>query len=157
MTSAKEKPIGLFPITGQPPSFGSFISLSIVYKNYSKIYLCIYGKETVCTRTQSFEMIQSVCSMIQNVEVIQTNDDFSTLSHIPKDLPVFDVLLTSDMTTYVNHISFGLWDVIYIPRPLGYRETFLRKSYVQSLAVDTLEFTNNPVSLQEINKGDMKK
>jgi len=147
----KKKPIGLFPITGQPPSFGTLISLSIIYKDYSKIYLCIYGKENVCTRIQSFEMINNVCKMIQNVEVVVHDADFMTLSRIPEDLPKFDVLLTSDMTMYVNHISFGIWDTMYIPRPLGYRETFLRKSYIQSLAVDTLEFTNNPVSLQEIN------
>lgn len=139
----------IFPTISNPPTFGVILSLRYVEKLYEKIYVCVEDKPRVLN-TDKIVHLLSVALGKDNLKyaVISNKADFTELTILPTKLPKFDDILTDNPRVYSNLIGKGYQNVVLIPKPLGWDETFHRVAYNRSTlyekVMNDIRTSNNP-------------
>ena len=132
----KEKPIALFLIEANPPTFAIVNDVIIHLDKFSKIIVVVWDKPRVMPTSVSLNLLQRVFSLSDKIEVISHKADFGDIQSIPIDLPEHDVILTTSDFVYNNLVLNGMTNVISTSRISGWNQLYSRKAYQQSVSLD---------------------
>lgn len=128
--------ICLIPITAQPLTVGTIVSIMSVSEKYDEIVICVRDYP-ILIDTASIVSMMSIIFKLPKFMVISHKEDFSTLTEFPSDLPFFNYMATPDERTFTN-LSLKGYQVSLLPRVLGYDEMFQRNAFRQGVALDVL-------------------
>ena len=129
----------IFPVSGNPPTFGILLSLYSVADFFDKIYVVIENKSYVIKPEMAKKMIELiVCKYSTKFVVIISDTDFKNDTIFDEKLPKFNVILTTSVKIYANLISKGYENVKLISFAKGWDETFHRVAYLRSSLESTI-------------------
>lgn len=133
----------LFPTISNPPTFGTILSLKYIENIYDKIFIVVRDVPLALSIDRVVTMLDKVlCQGNSKYAILINGADFTRLTTLPKELPNCDVIITDDTRTYTNLIGKGYDNILLIPRPIGWDDTFHRIAFQRSL---TLERVNNGI------------
>jgi len=148
----------IFPTTSNPPTFGTILSLRQVEDVYEKIFVCVEDKSRMISTEKIISMLSIVLSKKNSkFRIISNKTNFETATTFPPTLPKFDDIITDNPKIYSNLIGKGYGNVILIPKPLGWDDTFHRIAYERSMTyekvMNDIKTSNYP---EEYIKENMK-
>ena len=149
MNEIKKPTVALYPIEAQPPHFGLLLSITNALEYFDKVIVVVLDRELVMTTKQVMDMLHLTLKQFgDRVTLVSSTCDFTCCDMIPKGIPKFTSIITTDVTIYINMMTLGYTNVQVVGRLLGYHNIFIRKAYQQGCALDFLN--------RKINIGNMK-
>jgi len=131
--------IALFPVTCNPPTFGTILALKYIEDKYDTINVVVEDKPLLLSTTQVMTMLTTVlCKNSMKYNVICDKCDFGEESVLPESLPKYDEVITDNPKIYSNLLSKGYRRIRLIPKPLGYEDMFHRVAYIRSITYERI-------------------
>ena len=150
-----QKPKTLFiPITAQPPTFGTVMSIMSIADKFDKVIICVQDNPIILKTDIVIKML-SIVFYDSKYELITTKDDFTVLHDMPTNLPEFNYFGTLDDKIYANFIAKGFL-CFMLPKSFGYEESFHRSAFKQSQELALLRTRMTLLSIKDINKKTSK-
>ncbi len=133
------KKTALYPTISNPPTFGMVLGLKYIEDKYDKIFVCVNNKPLIIPINKVIYMLEKVLAKDNSkYSVITSDTDFENVTVLPQELPSFDDIITESTEIYSNFKSKGYGNVVLIPRPLGWHDTFHRIAYERSVILDEI-------------------
>lgn len=150
-SSSKQK-TAIFPITGNPPTFGNVLSFMNICDKYDKIYVVVRDKTYVMSSAQSKNLLESVlCKFTPKFSVLKSKHDFKNDTTF-EGMPPYDDILTTDVEVYANLTGKGYDNAILVPSPIGWDDTFHRVAYCRSAILNRIRNEMVTIPLQQKKK-----
>jgi hypothetical protein len=129
----------LYPTKTNPPTFGMILGLRYIEDLYDKIYVCIYDKPKSLTTERMVHMLTKVLTKnTLKYNIIHHKADFENITLIPNDIPEFDEMITDNIKIYTNFLGKGYNNVVMMPRPIGWDDTFHRIAFERSMLYERI-------------------
>jgi hypothetical protein len=147
-----KNPIVIFPIVGNPPTFGTIYNLFSLVDYCEKIYVIIQKRFIVMHPENSKELLDDIlCRYTNKFEVIISELDFKNLTEITDDIPDFDLIVTDCAETYTNLASKGYRNVKLMDGLIGYEDSFHRVAYIRSYVLNNIRRSLAPYNFVRMN------
>lgn len=145
----KEKPIVLFPINANPPTIGHLMAITTLLKMAQKVIIVVYDGAQAMPTDISIDILVSLLSNYKDsnrLEIMKSAVNFSTISEIPDNLKILEkayTIATTSRHIYANLNSKGYPYLMFVRKPLGWRDEFYRIAFMRSITLHNMEVINS--------------
>ena len=148
VNNEKEKPIVLFPINANPPTMGHLMAITTLLNVAQKVIIVVYDKPQVIPTDVSINILVGILSNYSNmdkIKIMKSAINFATLSEIPNDLKLSEkayTIATMSRHIYANLQSKGYPYLMFINKPIGWRDEFYKLAFMRSITLNNMEIMN---------------
>jgi len=148
MKDKKEKPIVLFPINANPPNLGHLLAITTLLKTAQRIIVVVYDRPQVIPTDISINILIELLSNYKDadkIKIIKSTANFAKLSEIPDSFKMPEgayTIATTSKHIYTNLHSKGYPYLIFIRKPVGWRDEFYTTAFIRSITLHNMEMMN---------------
>lgn len=144
----KDKPNVIFPVNANPPNMGHLMVINTLLEVANKIVILVYDKPEVLPTDVAITMLIDVLSNYtesDRIRIVKSPINFATLNELPdniKNLKEIYTIATTSRHIYSNLHSKGYPYLIFIKKPLGWRDEFCKIAFMRSISLYNIESMN---------------
>lgn len=132
----------LYPVLAQPPHMGHVGAAINALEDADHVIMCVQETNLMINHRSTVATLKLLEKITDKISVTSHEADFSFITKLPKDLPPFDQIVTTNNDMYVHLMSCGIENVVLIPKLLGYEDTYMMHAFNQGLALDSLRLNS---------------
>lgn len=148
MTNKEEKPIIIFPVNANPPNMGHLIAINTLLEIAKRIVVVVYDNPQVIPTDASIDILIRILSNYKyadKIKLIKSSVDFSKISEIPDEFKLPKkayTIATTSRHIYANLQSKGYPYLIFITKPIGWKDEFYQIAFMRSITLSNIEIMN---------------